>query len=78
MAAPIDADGTSLEAQALQVAQALQALESAVVPVEGEEAPNAVSIAYDADEGNVTVGFTLPVTLTSSTAGLVLTAEEYV
>lgn len=78
MAAPIVADGTSLEAQALQVAQALQALEAVAVPAEDEEAPNSVTIGYDADEGNVTIGFTLPVTLTASSAGLVLTAEEYV
>lgn len=78
MAAPITANGTSLEAQALQVAQALQALEAAVVPAEGEEAPNSVTMAYDADEGNVSIAFTLPVTLSATADGLVLTAEEYV
>jgi len=77
MAAPVVLTGTSLESQALQVAQLLQSLEQAVVPVEGAEIPNNVTISYEADGANVAVAFTLPVTLSSTAAGLVLTAVPY-
>jgi len=77
MAAPIVFTGTSLESQALQLAQALQTQEQAVIPAENAEAPNNVTVSYEADGGNVAIAFTLPVTLSSTAAGLVLTAVPY-
>lgn len=77
MADPVVLTGTSLEAQALQVAQLLQSLEQAVVPVEGAESPNNVTISYEADGANIAVSFTLPVTLSSSSTGIILTAVPY-
>ena len=77
MAAPVVFDGTSLEAQVLQAAQELQAAELAVVPAEGEEQPNRVQVSFDADAGEVAISFTIPVTMTSTDAGLVLEAVPY-
>lgn len=77
MAAPVDFDGTSLEAQILQAAQEMQAAELAVVPVEGEEVPNRVQVNFDADAGEVAISFTIPVTMSSTTTGLTLVAVPY-
>jgi hypothetical protein len=77
MASPVVLSGVSLEAQALQVAQLLQGLEQEVVPLDNAEVPNNVTISYEADGGNVAISFTLPVTLSSSSTGMILTAVPY-
>jgi hypothetical protein len=72
MAAAITTSATTIEAQALEVAAAMQLLEAAEDPV-----LNRVTVQPNTEAGTVSITITLPVAL-GQTAGVVsYTAQEY-
>jgi hypothetical protein len=72
MAAAITTSATTIEAQALEVATAMQLLEAAEDPV-----LNQVTVQPNTEAGTVSIAITLPVAL-AQTAGVVsYTAQEY-
>lgn len=75
MAAPIATAGTSAEAQALEIATALNELERAQST--DAESLNNVQVDLDAENGTVNINITLPVTVSATASGFAVAAAPY-
>ena len=75
MAAPIASTATSIEAQTLEIATALNELEKAqstdLAPLQN------VSIDLDAENGLVNITMSLPATVTATATGFAVAAAPY-
>jgi len=75
MAAAIVTAGTSLEAQALEIATALNTLERDQSTE--TETLNNVQVDLDAENGIVAISITMPVTVSATAAGFAVAATPY-
>ncbi|QQE65728.1 hypothetical protein GFS31_24160 [Leptolyngbya sp. BL0902] len=75
MAAAINSTATSAEAQAIEVASALNALERAQST--DLEPLNNVQVDLDAENGLLSITMTLPVTVTATATGFAVAAVPY-
>lgn len=75
MANPIDLSGApSLEAQAYEVALAMQQLEAAAP---AENRPDNVQVAFDTEANTVAIGITLGTSLTVTNGNAVISPQTY-